>query len=181
MTIGERIKARRLEIGLSVDQLAEAIGKNRATVYRYESNDIEKYTIDVLYPLAEALHTSPAYLMGWDDPGDVSANQVMMPFRGRKKAPDHMIEALYGKNVFPAKEINRSGDAAEADVRLIPSGVSLSAFEKASNQPDRGAGNVNIIRMAGRDGTFVERTLTDDQMAAIKAILNAMPDASEDL
>jgi len=67
MTIGERIKARRLEIGLSVDQLAEAIGKNRATVYRYESNEIEKYTIDVLYPLADALRTTPGYLMGWDD------------------------------------------------------------------------------------------------------------------
>ena len=67
MKIGERIKRRRLEIGLSVDQLAEVIGKNRATIYRYESNEIEKFPLDILYPLAEALRTTPAYLMGWED------------------------------------------------------------------------------------------------------------------
>lgn len=67
MTIGDRIKLRRLEIGLTVDQVAAKIGKNRATVYRYESSDIEKFPIDVLAPLAEALRTTPAYLMGWDE------------------------------------------------------------------------------------------------------------------
>lgn len=67
MTIGERIKQRRIEIGLSVDQLSDLIGKNRATIYRYESNEIEKFPLDILYPLAEALRTSPAYLMGWED------------------------------------------------------------------------------------------------------------------
>ena len=78
MTIGERIKARRMEIGLSVDQVAEKIGKNRATVYRYESNDIEKYTLDVLMPLAEALRTTPAYLMGWEE-STLPANIIPMP------------------------------------------------------------------------------------------------------
>lgn len=66
MTIGERIKQRRIEIGLTVDQLADKIGKNRATVYRYESNEIEKFPLDILYPLADALRTTPAYLMGWE-------------------------------------------------------------------------------------------------------------------
>ena len=37
MTIADRIRNRRLELGLSVDDLAELLNKNRATVYRYES------------------------------------------------------------------------------------------------------------------------------------------------
>lgn len=78
MTIGERIKQRRLEIGLSVDKLADIIGKNRATIYRYESNDIEKFPLDILYPLADALHTTPAYLMGWED-GTLPSNVSPMP------------------------------------------------------------------------------------------------------
>ena len=40
MTIGERIKKRRTELGLSVDDIAEKLGKGRATVYRYENGDI---------------------------------------------------------------------------------------------------------------------------------------------
>ena len=81
MTIGDRIKTRRLEIGLSVDQIAEKIGKNRATVYRYESNDIEKFPLDILFPLAEALHTTPGYLMGWEPStaSDFPENIIPMP------------------------------------------------------------------------------------------------------
>lgn len=67
MTIGERVKARRLELGLSVDEVADALGKNRATVYRYESNEIEKLPTTVLEPLANVLKVSPGYLMGWED------------------------------------------------------------------------------------------------------------------
>lgn len=67
MTIGERIKFRRRELGLSVDEVANALKKNRATIYRYESNDIEKLPITVLEPLARVLQTTPAKLMGWND------------------------------------------------------------------------------------------------------------------
>lgn len=67
MTIGERIKSRRLELGLSVDDIAYKLKKNRATIYRYESDDIENLPITILEPLANALETSPAYLMGWDN------------------------------------------------------------------------------------------------------------------
>lgn len=67
MTIGKRIKNRRVELGLSVDQVADALGKNRATVYRYESDEIENLPTNVLEPLAKALRTTPAYLMGWDE------------------------------------------------------------------------------------------------------------------
>jgi len=65
MTIGERIKARRIELGLSVDELAARLGKNRATIYRYESGAIKDMPTPVLEPLAKALNTTPAELMGW--------------------------------------------------------------------------------------------------------------------
>lgn len=67
MTIGSRIKARRKELGISVDDIAATLGKNRATIYRYESNEIENLPTTILEPLAKILQTTPAYLMGWDD------------------------------------------------------------------------------------------------------------------
>lgn len=68
MTIGERIKKRRLELNMSVDQLAINIGKDRATIYRYEKNEIEKLPITALNPLAKALNVTQSYLMGWEEP-----------------------------------------------------------------------------------------------------------------
>lgn len=64
MKIGERIKQRRVSMGLTVDQLADLIGKNRATIYRYENGDIENLPISVLGPLANALGLTPADLFG---------------------------------------------------------------------------------------------------------------------
>lgn len=63
MTIGERIKHRRIELGLSADDLAESIGKNRATIYRYESSEILDLPTSVLVPLAKTLNTSIEYLI----------------------------------------------------------------------------------------------------------------------
>lgn len=41
--------------------------------------------------------------------------------------------------------------------------------------------NYNVIRIAARDGSYQERRLTDQQLAALQAILDQMPDATDDL
>ena len=42
---------------MTVDMLADAIHKNRATVYRYENNEIKSIPLVDLEPLANALGT----------------------------------------------------------------------------------------------------------------------------
>lgn len=79
MKIGERIKQRRLELGYTADALAKMLNKNRATIYRYENGDIENMPIDVLEPLAKALNTTPAYLMGWDESSSARQNTKFSP------------------------------------------------------------------------------------------------------
>ena len=65
-SIGNRIKNRRKELKMNADELAQRIGKDRSTIYRYEKGDIENLPIDLLEPLAKALETTPQHLMGWD-------------------------------------------------------------------------------------------------------------------
>lgn len=75
MNFGERIKMRRQDLGISADELGKMIGKNRATIYRYEKGDIESVPISVLEPLALALDTTPTWLLDWEptkrDPLDI--------------------------------------------------------------------------------------------------------------
>lgn len=52
---------------MSVVEFARRIGKSRATVYRYESDEIEEMPYTVLVPIAEALNTTPTYLMGYEN------------------------------------------------------------------------------------------------------------------
>lgn len=65
-TIGARIRECRKREGISAEELAKKLGKNKATVYRYENDDIKDLPITTLEPLARALNTTPAYLLGWD-------------------------------------------------------------------------------------------------------------------
>lgn len=48
---------------MSIDDLANKLGKNRTTVYRYENGDIENLSLNILNPLTDALGTTPWYLM----------------------------------------------------------------------------------------------------------------------
>ena len=66
MNIGLRIKERRKALKMSADELGKKLGKDRSTIYRYEKGDIENLPLDLLDPIAIALDTTPAYLMGWN-------------------------------------------------------------------------------------------------------------------
>lgn len=66
MSVGEKIKLRRKELGLSAEEVAEQLGVSPATIYRYESNYINNMGVDKLKPIAKVLRVSEAYLMGWE-------------------------------------------------------------------------------------------------------------------
>lgn len=67
MTVGERITARREELGMTKSELASLIGISKATVTRYEQGKIEEMGVSKLGPIANALRTTPQYLMGWEN------------------------------------------------------------------------------------------------------------------
>jgi transcriptional regulator with XRE-family HTH domain len=67
MNIGERIKARRNEIGLTLKEVAEKLGVKDATVQRYESGSIKNMKYETIASLAEILNVPPSWLLGWDD------------------------------------------------------------------------------------------------------------------
>lgn len=69
MTTGDRIKYRRKKIGVSAEKIADAVGVSPATIYRYEKGDIEKVPVEIVKEIARVLHTTPAYLMGWEKEG----------------------------------------------------------------------------------------------------------------
>lgn len=87
MTTGQRMKFRRKQIGLSAEKVAELLNVSPATIYRYENGDIEKVPGDRLAPIAAALNTTPAYLMGWGDTPDASLPGNVIPMPEMKQVP----------------------------------------------------------------------------------------------
>lgn len=66
-TLYDRIKSRRTELGLTVEELAHKMGyKDKSSISRIENGkaDIPQSKIAAF---ADALQTTPAYLMGWEE------------------------------------------------------------------------------------------------------------------
>ena len=64
--IGERIKARREELGMTQEELAAKVGyKHKTSISRIEKNKSDISTSDV-FEFADALETTVQYLMGWE-------------------------------------------------------------------------------------------------------------------
>lgn len=64
---GLRLRQRRKELDMSADDVAAELGVSRSTIFRYENGHIEKVPANIIEVLANTLHTTPAFLMGWDD------------------------------------------------------------------------------------------------------------------
>lgn len=67
MSLGLAIKNTRKSRNLSVEELARQIGKNKATIYRYENESIENIPSNTLKKIALALDTTPEKLLNWSE------------------------------------------------------------------------------------------------------------------
>ncbi len=62
-----KVRSLRAEHGLTLEQVARHVGVGRSTIRKWETGMIENIRRDKIAKLAEALHTTPDYLMGWEN------------------------------------------------------------------------------------------------------------------
>ena len=67
MKTGELIRERRLELAMTMRELALLVGVSEATISRWESGDIANMRRDKIAALARALRVPPAVLMDWEE------------------------------------------------------------------------------------------------------------------
>ena len=70
MDMGEKIRLLRLQNNMTLEELGNKIGVGKSTVRKWENGIIANMKRDKILRVAEALGTSPAYLMGWDEEVD---------------------------------------------------------------------------------------------------------------
>lgn len=77
LALYKNIKARRLELKMSQDRLAELTGyKDRSSIAKIEKGEVD-LAESKIREFAKALKITPQELMGWDDPDtDISINET---------------------------------------------------------------------------------------------------------
>jgi repressor LexA len=102
MDLGKKIKNRRLELGLTLEEIGEMVGVGKSTVMKWETGYIENMKRDKIALLAKALKVSPLWVMGLDVPMDklpeglIPIKTKMVPLLGKIAAgePIMMCEEL---------------------------------------------------------------------------------------
>ena len=79
MTKGERIRQAREAAGISQEELAQAAGTIKQTIYKYERGIVTNIPWDRVERMAARLGVSSAYIMGWIDTPTPEAEPSVTP------------------------------------------------------------------------------------------------------
>ena len=63
----QRLKSRRKELRMTLEDVGNALGVTRVAVSRWENGLINNINIEKIEKIAEVLQCTPSYLMGWTD------------------------------------------------------------------------------------------------------------------
>lgn len=66
MNIGEKIRARRMELGLTLEEVGNIVGVGKSTVRKWETGMIQNMKRDKIDLLAKALQISPSEFISTD-------------------------------------------------------------------------------------------------------------------
>lgn len=115
MTVGEKIRARRIELNMTMDDLGRAIGVQRSAINKYEKGMVE-LTASKISALAKALDVPIFYLLD-DDPADEDQQRLEalhqnprlgLLFDRARKMPHEDVETMLAVAASILKE--RDGD-----------------------------------------------------------------------
>ena len=95
MSKGKRICELRKKKGLTAAQLGALIGRDRATIYRYENGSFEKIDAEIMRALARSLGTSVEYLLGETDDPDPDIWERPMYDTPLVLTPDEIFSMLF--------------------------------------------------------------------------------------
>ena len=75
MNLSEKIRYLSIQKGMTQAELAEKLNTTKQTIGKYENQVVTNLPLNRIQELADALDTTPAYLMGWGEekPADASS------------------------------------------------------------------------------------------------------------
>lgn len=153
--IGERIRMRREMLHMTQTDLGDAIGAHKSTIQRYEMGDVERIKLPILDRLAKQLDVDPCWLaLKTDTMGEYPV--VSIAAAANLSPPITVDEVAH-------IEKYRTLDAHGKRM------VDLVLDEEAARvEADTAPPKMYHIKIAGFDGSFVEKDITEEEADAIR-------------
>lgn len=134
-----RIKERRIAMGLTQEELAEKVGLQKSAIAKYENGRVENIKRSTIQNMANILHCKPSYLLAFDEEPIIMSYYNKLNALGQKTATEHVrlltLDKKYTeKTVREYPSLVRDPDADYLTVKAahsrtdieIPEGVDTS-------------------------------------------------------
>ncbi len=125
--LSNKLKELRKSKGLTLEELADLVGTSRQTIHRYENGTISNVPPEKVVSLAEALGTTPSFLMGWEGSDILSIYDNLTPIT-TKRLPI-LGEIACGEPIYASEEHESYvslGSNIDADFCLLAHGDSMT-------------------------------------------------------
>ena len=122
-SMSDKIKELRISQNLTLEQVGDVVGVGKSTVRKWETGMIANMRRDKIALLAQALHTTPEYLMGWST--DIEVNNL---FKIETKKFPLLGNIACGEPIFADQEFEayvEAGANIRADFCLKAKGDSM--------------------------------------------------------
>ena len=129
--MNEKIKMLRQKYNLTLEEVGNSVGVGKSTVRKWENGDIANMRRDKIAKLAIALHTTPAYLLGWEEPENFLFQDEI------KKAPTQSVDAITFDDFTYAMH-NEAKDLTPENKQKL---LELAQFFKEQQQKESGEEN----------------------------------------
>lgn len=142
MGLKENIKQKRMEKEMTLEELANKVGVSRQTIQRYESGIISNIPSDKIELMADALKTTPAYLMGWEQPVNASASITLYNVQCETKDEAELILAYREISDISKKKVSsyayniRDIEKADFEVNAAHSRTDIDIPEDVDTSED---------------------------------------------
>ena len=170
MDLRDILRNRRLELGLTMKQVADSVGVSEGTISKWESGNISSMRLDKAFAISKVLSLDPRLLMGQDEDEleaemDDRPDSIWIPVLGRVAAgfPNVMNEETLGFEPidYDLAESGRffalriAGDSMEPEIKKGSTAV-------VRCQQDVDNGDVCIVAINGDEATCKRMQKTDN-------------------
>jgi len=103
---GERLRERRMELGLTLEEVAKAVGVSKSTVLKWETGTIEDMRVNKAAALAQVLNVSPLWVIGITDSKSGPPRTKRVPILGSIAAGEPILATEeYGEYVELSEDV----------------------------------------------------------------------------
>lgn len=161
MKAPSKLKLRRIELGMTLKDVATQVGVGESTVRKWETGLIENMKIDKVALLAKALKVEPNFIMGIDFPEDDEEKEKKEPKSNVGEIVKTVRVRMYGKASAGNGYVNLTDEIGYFDVPA----------EYVTN-PD-----VYTIKISGESMTGSDKSIPDGSVAVVDPQLCSTPEA----